>query len=205
MGKRITLLGIDGSGKSTLAKQLKTELEKSGKIVKIIPFHKWVFADRIKKIMWKKADRYRNTIDTPYRPVNDLFSSFFKPIIALLDNILFYLLNQPKSENDIIIYDRFICATMIKMNALGYRVNWLRPIWENYKTELIIILTIPEEISIQRQLLRGDPYIYQLHELHIEQKDYYNYGKKHGAIFVNTLNKNPLIQIWDWLHNENII
>jgi thymidylate kinase len=54
---------------------------------------------------------------------------------------------------------------------------------------------VPEDISIERQRERGDPYTYTKEQLKIERKEYTDFAKKHKAIVIN--GKNNL--------NENIL
>ena len=86
----ISLLGIDGSGKSTLAKSISKELQRNGISVKVIPFHKWLFADRLRGFFWTKVDSGRSDLDIPYHPAPGSIAALMKPIVALIDNILFY-------------------------------------------------------------------------------------------------------------------
>ncbi|AGB04688.1 thymidylate kinase [Aciduliprofundum sp. MAR08-339] len=190
----ISLLGIDGAGKSTLSKRLKEELEKKGYRVRIVPFHYWVFADKLKMKYWKVVDKDRETVLKPYEPKPFSLSAILKPIIALMDNILFYISTQPDGKRwNVVIYDRFICATQIKLKALGYHVEWLRPIWENFKTDYCFIIDISEEESIKRQINREDPYTYRKQQLKIERYEYVKFAKKHNCIILegkNSVGKN---------------
>ncbi len=126
MANRIVLLGIDGSGKSTMAEIIKDHCENKGYNVTIIPFHHWLFADKFRSVFGKMIDRGRKGRNTPYKPPAKSFAAFVKPIIAYIDNILFYKVNSPKKKEQIFIYDRFICATQIKFAALGYYNNWFK-------------------------------------------------------------------------------
>ena len=182
----ISLLGIDGSGKSTISKTLKKKLEKKGYKVRIVPFHYWVFADKLKMKYWKAIDKDRKTIARPYTPRPFSLSAIIKPVVALADNILFYISTLPEGRRyDVVIYDRFICATQIKLKALGYQVEWLRPIWENFKTDYCFIIDVPEDVSIERQIKRGDPYTYTWEQLRVERKEYRRYAEKHGCLIVS--------------------
>ena len=184
----ISLLGIDGSGKSTISKILKKELEKRGYKVRIVPFHYWVFADKLKMKYWKVVDKDRKTIAKPYTPRPFSLSAILKPLVALADNILFYISTLPDGKKyDVVIYDRFICATQIKLKALGYHVKWLRPIWENFKTDYCFIIDVLEDVSIERQIRRGDPYTYTKEQLRAERMEYRRYAEKHGCLIVNGL------------------
>jgi dTMP kinase len=182
----IALLGIDGSGKSTIGKDLKKWLNNKGYKVKIVPFHQWVFADKLRKRTWKVVDKDRPTIDRPYEPRSNSFAAIIKPIIALIDNILFYIHNLPDGkQSDIIIFDRFICATQIKLTALNYKTNWLKPIWWNIIPDYSVIFDISPKISIERQISRNDPYTYTEEQLARENDIYNKFAMNHNFIILN--------------------
>jgi len=184
MGKiKIALLGIDGSGKSTIANELKIFFEKQGYDVKIVPFHKWVFADifRDKLKLGKVLDTDRKSRNTPYAPSEKSLSSYIKPPIAFIDNVLFYLMNRPSKRKQIYIYDRFVCATQIKLRALNYNTDWFKPFWWNIAPDYTFIFDIDADKSINRQKDRGDRYVYRKHQLQMERILYREYAIKHSV------------------------
>ena len=184
---KITLLGIDGSGKSTLTKLLKEYCEGKGYKVTILPFHKWVFADffRDKLGFGKLLDKNRKPRKTSYyAPSKKSFSAIIKPPIALLDNIIFYMVNRPKKDKEIYIYDRFICATQIKLNALNYRTGWLKFIWSNIKADHTFYIDIDPQTSLARQTSRNDPYTYPLEILDKEREEYLELSVKKKYVVV---------------------
>jgi len=178
----IAFLGIDGSGKSTHAEKIASWLQANEVKCKIIPFHKWLFADKLKKRFGKHVDKGRGEESLkPYVPPRYSLPALIKPLIALIDNVLMYYLSKWKYRDcDVIIFDRFICATFIKFKALNYHVEWIRPIWVNFKTDYGFVFDVPEDISIERQIKRGDPIIYTKEQLSIEQEEYRKYAKKSG-------------------------
>lgn len=184
---KIALLGIDGSGKSTIANELKSIFEEKGYDVKIIPFHKWIFSDvfRDKFKFGKMLDRDRKGRNAPYSPSKKSLSSYMKPPIAFIDNLLFYLINRPYKKNQIYIYDRFICATQIKFKALNYHTDWFRPLWWNITPDYTFVFDLEVEESVRRQKNRNDPYVYTKQQLSIEKGLYKEYAEMH---------KSPLIK-----------
>ena len=179
-------MGIDGSGKSTIANELKIIFEGRGYNVKIIPFHKWIFADvfRDKFKFGKMLDRARKGRNAPYAPSTNSLSSYMKPPIAFIDNLLFYLINRPYKKNQIYIYDRFICATLIKLKALNYHVDWFKPLWWNITPDYAFVFDINVEESVRRQKNRNDPYVYTKNQLSIEKSMYASFSKKHKFPFI---------------------
>ncbi|MCK9230911.1 MAG: hypothetical protein RBS58_00110 [Syntrophales bacterium] len=185
---KITLLGIDGSGKSTLAKMTTEHLRQKGFDVTIVPFHKWIFADffRDRLGIGKIIDRDRKPRKTSYHaPKKKSLSAFIKPPIALVDNILFYLLNQPRRRNEIYIYDRFICATQIKLAALNYHTKWLKFIWWNISGDWTFVIDIDPAVSLKRQTERNDPYTYPTEILQTERRWYLDIAKSKGYTVID--------------------
>ena len=86
---RIALSGIDEPGKTTMSIILKEYLELLGYVVKIVPFHKWVFADTLRRLFGHFIDRGRRDRRSQYKPPPKSLATKIKPPIAFLDNILF--------------------------------------------------------------------------------------------------------------------
>jgi thymidylate kinase len=112
-------------------------------------------------------------------------SAIIKPPIALIDNIIFYILNRSKKDKEIFIYDRFICATQIKLSALNYHSRWLKYIWRNISTDQTFVIDIDPELSLQRQLERNDPYTYPIEILQREREGYMDLGKAKGYTIID--------------------
>lgn len=187
---QLALLGIDGAGKSTVSKELKVRLEAKGYEVRIVPFHKWVFADKLRTLFGGLIDRERAGRNAPYSPSRRSFSSFIKPPVAFLDNLLFYWLNSPKRRDQIVIYDRFICATQIKFKALDYHVDWFKYLWWNIVPDYAFIFDVDVAESIKRQEYRNDPYLYTKQQLACERRMYKEYAKRHEFPIFDSISRN---------------
>ena len=191
----IAFLGIDGSGKSTHAEKIASWLNDEGLNCKVIPFHKWVFADRLKKRFGKHVDKGREEESLkPYVPPRYSLPALIKPLIALIDNVLMYYLSKWKYRDcDVIIFDRFICATFIKFKALNYHVEWIRPIWNGVKPEVGVVFDVPLERSIEMIKGRGDHILYTPEQLSIEREEYLRMAKKHDYPVFNTVEPFELV------------
>jgi len=186
----IAFLGIDGTGKSTHAEKINSWLQEKGIKCIIIPFHKWMFAGIFKKIFGNYVDKGRvNTSLKPYIPKRYSMAGLIKPPVAFIDNILMFYFYKWKYKNyDVIIFDRFICATMIKSKALNYHVDWLRPLWRNFRTDIGIVLDAPLEKSIETIHERGDHIIYTAAQLQNERNEYFEIAKKSNYPIFETSN-----------------
>lgn len=191
MRKEIVMLGIDGSGKSTMSDMSREHLERIGYKVKIIHFDKWIIAGFLRSLFGKAIDKDRKDRKSPYSPPKKSFSSFIKPPVAFIDNIIFHLLNKPYKNNHIVIFDRFICATQIKFKALNYNVAWFEKLWWNYKPKNAIIFIIDVEASIERQIKRNDPYAYTKEQLEFEQNLYIKLAEKYDFPIIKTTKSTP--------------
>jgi len=194
----IVLLGIDGAGKSTISFELKKILEEKGFTVEIVPFHKWVFADKIRDRLGvgKLIDKDRKDRKQVYAPKKKSFSAFIKPPVALIDNIIYFLLKKSWKKKKVVIFDRFICATQIKLTSLNYNTKWIKPIWWNISMKNTYVLDIDVDESLKTQKMRKDEYLYHDKGLKIERSMYLHYAKKKGSLIIenrngieNTVNK----------------
>ena len=187
-GVTIAFLGIDGSGKSTHAKATKRWLAERGVRCYYIPFHKWLFADKLKAIAYQTSDRdiSKKTL-APKIMKKGSAAAIGKPIIALLDNVLFYLKHASRAKKgEVVIFDRFVCATMIKLGSLDYNVEWMRPLWYNTRPEHCLIFDVPVEKSLSEIDERGDHIRYTNEQLNWERKQYLVFARKNGYPVFNT-------------------
>ena len=185
-GITVAFLGIDGTGKSTHAEKISSWFQEHEIQCIVIPFHKWMFADILKKRIGKYVDsgRKSNTLK-PYTPRKYSLPALLKPPVALLDNILMFYFSKWKfKEYDVIIFDRFVCATLIKSKALNYHVDWLRPVWQNVKIDIGLVLDAPIQKSLDSIDYRGNHILYSPEQLAREREEYLEMARKYGyAVF----------------------
>lgn len=139
-GGTVALLGIDGSGKSTHSKTTGGWLEDRGYRVKLMPFHRYLFVERLSSISTSVRMGASRHTRNPLRPV-----------LSLVDNLILQISSSLGSrlEGTIVIYDRFIWSTYIKYEALGYPVRPLSPIYLLPRPFFAIILDVPVEKSLR--------------------------------------------------------
>lgn len=175
---------------------MKSKLERKGYSVRIIPFHKWVFANKLRARFSKVVDTKRKDRNKPYVPRRNSLAAIIKPPIAFIDNLLFYLTNRPDEKNcQIYIYDRFICATQVKFKALNYRVGWFKPLWWNILPDIAFIFDINERESIKRQKKRKDTYTYTASQLKTERILYKNFANSHNFPIISPARKEDTINM----------
>lgn len=143
VGKRggsVALLGIDGSGKSTHSKTTSGWLEGRGYRVKLMPFHTYLFVERLSSISGSVRGRASARRKNPIRPV-----------FSLVDNLILQVTSSIGSrlEGTVVIYDRFIWSTYIKYEALGYPVGPLSRVYLLPRPFFAIILDVPVDKSLR--------------------------------------------------------
>ena len=97
------------------------------------------------------------------------------------------MLNKP-SKGEVIIFDRFICATQIKFNSLGYQNSWFRFLWNIALSKNTFYMNVDVPTSVARQKSRGDDFTYSGATLSIERKHYLNIARRFNLKIVNGLN-----------------
>ena len=93
---------------------------------------------------------------------------------------MFYYSKWKYKEYDVIIFDRFVCATLIKSKALNYHVDWLRPIWQNIKADIGLVLNAPIQKSLDEINIRGNHILYTPEQLALERNEYREIARKFG-------------------------
>jgi len=140
-GGSIALLGIDGSGKSSHSTVTSGWLEGRGYRVELMPFHRYLFVEKLSSISAGIAGGPRVR-----RRGNPL-----RPVVSLVDNLLLQLSSSIgcRLEGTVVIYDRFIWSTFIKYEALGYPVRPLASLYLLPRPLFAVVLDIPVDKSLR--------------------------------------------------------
>jgi dTMP kinase len=170
-GGSVALLGIDGSGKSTHSTKTSGWLEDRGYRVKLMPFHRYIFVERLSSLSTSvrgvPGARRRNPL---------------RPVLSLFDNLLLQLSSSIgcRAEGTVVIYDRFIWSTYIKYEALGYPVRPLSPIYLLPRPHFAIVLDVPVEKSLRVINERVAHIHYPRSVLQHERERYLDIARRYG-------------------------
>jgi len=168
-GGSVALLGIDGSGKSTHSVATNAWLQGRGYRVKLMPFHTYLFVERLSSIatIGGGARRRRNPL---------------RPFASLLDNLLLQISSSIgcRLEGVVVLYDRFIWSTYIKYEALGYPVKPLSYLYLIPRPFYAIVLDVPVEKSLRVIDQRVLHTRYPGSVLQQERERYLDIARRHG-------------------------
>ncbi|MDA4122307.1 MAG: hypothetical protein OK456_03900 [Thaumarchaeota archaeon] len=179
-GGSVALLGIDGSGKSTHAKAVGGWLLARGYYVTLMPFHRYLFVERLTiisraargKAPGSGAVRGRMSGSNPIRP-----------LLSIVDNMILQISSSLGSrlEGRVVLYDRFIWSTYIKYAALGYPVKPLSFLYLLPRPLAAIVLDVPVDKSLKVIDERGTAHIhYPRTVLQAEREEYLEIARKNG-------------------------
>jgi len=197
----IVLSGIDGTGKSTHAKKIAYWLKQRGIRCRILPFHKYVFLDKLSNLrlrVRKKRKRILERKPPPgWIPAKTTKFSFIRPYLALIDNLLLYLLKVVPYvwRGEYVICDRFIWDNYVKHKMLGYNTRFLFKLSTIIKPKAGIIFDLPADVAVKRVAKRSFHYQYTAEQYEIEIKEFRKIGKKLGYKTVNT--EQPIERTWE--------
>ncbi|MDA4137126.1 MAG: hypothetical protein OK449_09065 [Thaumarchaeota archaeon] len=168
-GGSVALLGIDGSGKSSHSAATSRWLEDRGYRVKLMPFHRYLFVERLSSISTTVRGGAGGRRRNPLRPV-----------LSLIDNLLLQISSSIgcRVEGTVVIYDRFIWSTYIKYEALGYPVRPLAPIYLLPRPFFAMILDVPVDKSLRVIDERTDHIRYPRSVLQLERERYLDIARK---------------------------
>jgi len=188
----IVLSGIDGTGKSTHAKKIAYWLRQKGIRCRILPFHKYVFLDKLSalrlRMRKKKKVTLRKKPPLGWVPAKTTRFSLIRPYLALLDNLLLYLFRVVPCiwRGEHVICDRFIWDNYVKHKMLGYNVRFLFKLSTIIKPKVGMIFDLPPEVAVKRVGKRGFHYQYTVEQYEIERREFKKIGEKLGYVTINT-------------------
>lgn len=177
----VAIIGPDGAGKSTYVETIRRKFIQDGIDFEVCyPFNyfllRWVlniFKSRKNHAKWKSVPEKRNT--------NFLFK--FWPLIALLDNWLYYLSCLNK-RNKVIICDRYFYDLATAFAEFGYTFNWLYKVYTSLLPKPDICFVLDADAKLLRKREIGDQHSL---EFFVRQKARYSeIAEKYGFVLVNT-------------------
>ncbi len=170
-GGSIALIGIDGSGKSAHAAALERWFLSKGYRCTNVPFHRYLFVERLVRRIGKTPLRSNKGGGNPLRP-----------LLSLMDNILLNLITSIGSslEGRVVIYDRYVWSTYVKYLALGYPVRPLSALYMLPRTKCAFVLDVPVGKSLRVIHGRDDHLSYASETLREEKEEYLRIAKSRG-------------------------
>lgn len=177
-GGSVALLGIDGSGKSSHSRITSGWLERRGYRVKLMPFHRYLFVEKLSSLSSSARNQKSPARRNPLRPV-----------LSLADNLLLQISSSLgcRVEGTVVIYDRFIWSTYIKYEALGYPVKPLAWLYLLPRPRFAIVLDVPVERSLSVIDERASHIRYPRSVLERERSRYLGIAERNGyPIFDST-------------------
>jgi len=202
----IVLSGIDGTGKSTHTKNICRWLKHNGIQCRIVRFHRYLFLDRLSKFrlrVRRERSIIRQSKNVPYGwiPAKTSKLSFIRPYLALLDNVMLYLIEVIPAlwKGEYVVCDRFLWDNYVKHKMLGYYTRYLFRLSTIVKPKIGIILDLPSEIAVERVAKRNYHYQYTVEQYEFERIEFRKIGKKLGYIIVNT--NQPSEKTWQEIEN----
>ena len=169
----IVLTGIDATGKSTHARNISSWLRDRGIDCKILRFDRYLFLSRISGLR-KTGGKPIRVLETRVPPARTSKLSLARPYLALVDNVLFYVLRVLPSivGREYVVCDRFIWDNYIKHKALGYNTRFLFKLSTLIKPHRGIVFDLPAEIAFDRVEKREKHYRYSIEQYEIERKEF---------------------------------
>jgi len=177
-GGSVALLGIDGSGKSSHSEVTGRWLEERGYTCKVMPFHRYLFVERLAAITSAGGSGTRKDGKLKFRRGGNPL----RPVASLLDNLVLQLSSSVgcRVEGKVVIYDRFIWSTYIKYKALGYPVKPISGLYLAPRPTFALVLNVPVEKSLQVIDERVAHIHYPREVLESERKEYLDIARRHG-------------------------
>jgi len=189
----IVLSGIDGTGKSTHARNIYQWLKRRGKQCRIIPFYRYLFLDKVGGF----RARVRGTTELIRRmkrrprgwvPAKTSKLSLIRPYLALMDNILLYLVKVVPAiwRGEYVVCDRFIWDNYVKHKMLGYNTRHLLQLSTTIRPWAGIIFDLPSKVAVERVGKRSFHYQYTKEQYDAERREFRRIAHRLGYPIINT-------------------
>ena len=177
-GGTIALLGIDGSGKSSHSMFIARWLEERGYACTVMPFHKYLFVERLAAIFSAGGSRGEGGERFRFRRGGNPI----RPLASLLDNLILQFSSSVgcRLEGRVVIYDRFIWSTYVKYKALGYPVKTISGLYLSPKPTSALVLNVPVDRSLKVIQERVSHIHYPREVLESERQEYLGIAKVKG-------------------------
>lgn len=189
----VVLTGIDSSGKSTYAQKILLALTSKGLSCRILRFDKYLFLDKLSSL---RKNRRLHIEDARAPIANTSLFSFLRPYLALVDNILFYLVKVVPSvaKREIVICDRFIWDNSVKHKALGYPTFLLFELSILLKPSITIVLDVPSKIAFERVEKREGHKRYSISQYDLERREFRKIARALAYPIIDT--NESIFQTW---------
>lgn len=169
----IVIEGSDKAGKATQTQLLKEDLEKKGLSVGTLafPVYDTKIGEEIRAFLHREKEY-------PVQVMHMLLSANRWEKKAEIERML--------DENKVVILNRYYQSNLVYGIASGLKLEWLRALDEGLpKEDIVIMLDIAPEISIQRLPSKGDIFEMSDDMMHEVSKLYREFATKYGWILVN--------------------
>ncbi|HVC27783.1 MAG TPA: hypothetical protein VND40_06435 [Nitrososphaerales archaeon] len=177
-GGSVALLGIDGSGKSSHSTVTGRWLEERGYRCAVMPFHRYLFVERLAAISSAAGGRGGRGDKFAFRRGGNPL----RPVASLLDNLVLQLSSSLgcRLEGKVVIYDRFIWSTYVKYKALGYPVKAISGLYLSPRPTFALVLDVPVDKSLQVIDERVAHIHYPREVLESEREQYLELARRDG-------------------------
>ena len=189
----IVLSGIDGTGKSTHARNILRWLRGKGKRCRIVPFHRYLFLDKVggfRSRVRGTAELVRSMDRRPlgWIPAKTSRLSLIRPYLALLDNVLLYLVRVLPAiwRGEYVVCDRFIWDNYVKHKMLGYGTRYLFRLSTAIRPWAGMIFDLPSEVAVDRVGKRDFHYQYTKEQYDVERKEFRRIARRLGYPIIST-------------------
>lgn len=169
----VIIEGNDKAGKATQTRLLREGLEKNGLKVADLAFP--VYDTKIgKEIKAFLNDEREYSIQVRHM----LLSANRWEKKAEIEKLL--------GENKVVIFNRYYQSNLVYGLASGLKLEWLQALDEGlFKGDIVIVLDVAPEVSIQRMTGKGDIFEMNNDVMHNVSKLYRELAVKYGWILVN--------------------